>query len=1329
MKSRILSLVAVMVALFGLATAIPNTPFALAQSPTPAYLDLVAQTGGSLNAVAVQGNYAYVGEGDHLTILDVSDRTKPTFVGKTSALTNALVSEVVVANGYAYVTAKDDSNLYIVDVHQVSKPTMVSSIFLEQPISGYSRTFPLFIKSNILYVGIDAKLALFDLTNPTQPVQLALLNTNFNSSYTFFRGIVVSGTTAYMIDSGDTLIIIDVSNPQAPSMISQFAVDNFYNSKGDIFVANNIVYVAMAYFSSDSINCSGNFTIIDVTASAQPKKLAGISGCFDSVQLFGNLAYVDSTVFDVSDPTNPFKTGELDQAVGGLQLSGNTLYGISMFGHPRYGGVNMHIPNSLLTIDLSTPTTPKIAGSYKPLHPETMQLVGNLAYVSNSTDFTVYDLTNLTNPTPLGVLTSTDELIADFHVFNKTAYLNKLNNYCNTVDVSNPLSLTVLSSTCFIYNGQVRHVANNIAYLSGYNGVDYLLYLFNVSTPSNPIQTGSYTVTGYTDVKAVQVTNNRAYVSVVSYPSDFAMLILDVSNPAAPTKLGEYKTSAVINQIRVVGNVAYLLQDDKLRLVDIANPNNPVSLGVFAIEMPPSSWYGDSDLEVSNNVAYISGYFNTNSSKEYLGLIAIDVNNGNLPTKIDSYNINSNSIEIQGNNIYVGGDYGLHVFNLKPGTKPTPTPTATAVVSVTPSPTDTPTPTATPTLAPNISLQLSPSKLTFEATEGQSNPAAKPLNVAHVGTGSVSWSASSNAAWLTVSQATGTTTNTVNVSVNTTGLKAATYNGQITISANGAKNSPQTVEVSLVVNPAPASSERFIDLSISLYKSAPTATDRAPYERIMEYFADAIYEMSNGAHKVRNVTIYPNGAFKDKADIVWNASEWPRVRTTTSINSQGGVSSSRLLIMGDVFNSHNFVGNEPECGGYTLGHEWGHYYYGLYDEYALVTGDIKVNNSVMNDPWQACFNHNFNWLNFSIAKNQTFKNAQYRNYAASGWETLTRPTSADPRDGERYALPLRPYYPELTKVAPSGDSSIELPAAQTKARSHLKVTWQSSNRNLKQNNSAYQASINSILGNEISYPQPVMLVASVTKDVDTIAKVGLKVEVTGPDGNITSAILADNGVAPDIRANDGVYSGFMAYKQNGAYAVKVIFDNVAGTAESTQDASEHTPDSDGNINYPAPVPITETFTASAFTNLLISGVKADDYGDTTATATMLPLDNSSLAGQIDRANDVDMFQIVPTATGQIALRVSNLALGMKPQVRVFKADGTTVLMEGNLTTNAHANGYLLLNLSAQANQKLYVTVSHTEATATQGLYDISAGAPLVNEQSAKSNTYLPLIIK
>ena len=97
-------------------------------------------------------------------------------------------------------------------------------------------------------------------------------------------------------------------------------------------------------------------------------------------------------------------------------------------------------------------------------------------------------------------------------------------------------------------------------------------------------------------------------------------------------------------------------------------------------------------------------------------------------------------------------------------------------------------------------IGFNPISLTFTGTVGGTNPAAKPISISNTGGGTLSWAASDNAAWLTLSPVSGTNSGTVTASVNMTGLAAGTYNGIITITASGSTSSPKQIPVSMTLS-------------------------------------------------------------------------------------------------------------------------------------------------------------------------------------------------------------------------------------------------------------------------------------------------------------------------------------------------------------------------------------------------------------------------------------------------------------------------------------------------------------------------------------------------
>jgi hypothetical protein len=93
--------------------------------------------------------------------------------------------------------------------------------------------------------------------------------------------------------------------------------------------------------------------------------------------------------------------------------------------------------------------------------------------------------------------------------------------------------------------------------------------------------------------------------------------------------------------------------------------------------------------------------------------------------------------------------------------------------------------------------------MSFSATQGGANPAAKSATVTNGGSGSLDVSATDDAPWLNVTPATATAPATLSIAPNINGLAAGTYNATVTVTATtaGATGSPKTIAVTLTVAP------------------------------------------------------------------------------------------------------------------------------------------------------------------------------------------------------------------------------------------------------------------------------------------------------------------------------------------------------------------------------------------------------------------------------------------------------------------------------------------------------------------------------------------------
>jgi hypothetical protein len=510
---------------------------------------------------------------------------------------------------------------------------------------------------------------------------------------------------------------------------------------------------------------------------------------------------------------------------------------------------------------------------------------------------------------------------------------------------------------------------------------------------------------------------------------------------------------------------------------------------------------------------------------------------------------------------------------------------------------------------------------------------------------------------------------------------------------------------------------------------------------------------------------------------------------------------------------------DEEGAGYTLAHEWGHYAYGLGDEYKIESSDVAVVPSIMNDQWSAR-GGGTEWLNFSIPFQSdppgpfqnTRKTDQHRLYEESGWETLARGETLV--EALVAALPgklERPVYPELRTVAPQGTNQPSFPDIPGEARKFLEIVWAEDpglgerfvrflegflglfaaesipmqidstmnqlvvsvgytgtptdvvlelaspdgvryspsgvrdsggetraffsvdNPTLgrwqlhadgsvtigyqaaaRADGPTYTLAAQSLSGSTIQYPKPIAIVAILGKELPIVGAVCTG-RMTAPDGTQSSIQFSDDGMGSDAIANDGLYTAVLDYNQNGTFDIRVECDNSRGTAALSASGLALTADIHGNFVPPPPdIVIGENFQRFAIVQVVTEGVVSDDHGNTPERATAIAADNATLVpGKIETPGDVDVFALqVPDGASAVVVRVSGLALGMEPKLRILASDGITVLREGTRATNSSARGYLFLEVGAPGGEKLFAEVSHTDARTGTGTYLVSAGAAL-----------------
>jgi len=104
-----------------------------------------------------------------------------------------------------------------------------------------------------------------------------------------------------------------------------------------------------------------------------------------------------------------------------------------------------------------------------------------------------------------------------------------------------------------------------------------------------------------------------------------------------------------------------------------------------------------------------------------------------------------------------------------------------------------------PATTSNPVLAVTPSGVVFTASPGGPDPAPVTVSVGNAGGGSLSFTAASDSPWLSVTPASGSAPQALEVSVSSAGLMGGVYVGHITVTSPGNQGSPASVAVHLTM--------------------------------------------------------------------------------------------------------------------------------------------------------------------------------------------------------------------------------------------------------------------------------------------------------------------------------------------------------------------------------------------------------------------------------------------------------------------------------------------------------------------------------------------------
>lgn len=278
--------------------------FDLANAPDPFKPPLVAQaplpSGRENGPIVIQGDYAYVGawQGD-VSVMDISDPLAPVAAG-TLANTNS-AADLAVSNGVLYVAPLLSNVVKLYDVAgSPASPALLGAITTE------STAISLTVSGSTAYVGDEGEgVLIFDASNPASPITLGAVH-----GPEWLRKEALVGDLLYVTDRWYGFTILDVSDPTHIPMLPIGVHKSGGDENWGIDVQNDLAYLSAG---------TGGLEILDVAVPSAPVLVGSFSAApaftaFDDLAVLDGIAYVGAhccnpvisfvLTFDVTDPAN-----------------------------------------------------------------------------------------------------------------------------------------------------------------------------------------------------------------------------------------------------------------------------------------------------------------------------------------------------------------------------------------------------------------------------------------------------------------------------------------------------------------------------------------------------------------------------------------------------------------------------------------------------------------------------------------------------------------------------------------------------------------------------------------------------------------------------------------------------------------------------------------------------------------------------------------------------------------------------------------------------------------------------------------------------------------
>ena len=327
-------------------------------------------------------------------------------------------------------------------------------------------------------------------------------------------------------------------------------------------------------------------------------------------------------------------------------------------------------------------STPVTASIWEPISQiggssRAIAVQGHLAYLNIGPRLVILDMADQAHPALLGQTPPLPEPVEGLAVTENHAYVAAGKGGLRVIDISNPAKPVEVGFYKSSKPARNLAVAEGLAYIAAEDG----LYILDVSNPTSPIRVGFCRTPGA--AREVVVVQNMAYVAEAvgdksSSVETGGMRIVDISDRKNPNVIGYYPMNprreeataswyeiTGAGHVAVAGDYAYLLyytgKKAGVRVVDISNPAAPKKVGDYVDYFPLASDIKVVEKSVGNS-KHVYAYLATNYNG---GLWVLDLSNPAQPARLDNtMRPMAWGLAVTGNTLFIAAESGLHVADI-----------------------------------------------------------------------------------------------------------------------------------------------------------------------------------------------------------------------------------------------------------------------------------------------------------------------------------------------------------------------------------------------------------------------------------------------------------------------------------------------------------------------------------------------------------------------------------------------------------------------------------------------------------------------------------------